>query len=562
MRNIIIVECASTGINYVQDIIDRNYNPIVLELKPLSDSEAAKNYIRIVEADYELIKADFEIIYEQDSYEKTLEMVKKYDPLIIVPGSEGGVILATKLANDLGLLCNPIENIDAMTLKNEMQNRLSENNIRHIKGKVISSLEEAIDFYDGENLKEVVIKPLYGAASVGVRICLNKEEMIQSVEEVLNLKGLYGNDFDEVLIQERINGIEYIVNTMSCNGIHRISTIWKYNKEKTQEGGFIYDYSRTVNNLEIGESELIEYAYNVIDAIGIKYGPVHGEYMIDDKGPVLIEVNCRPMGAHMEAEFLDIISGQHETDSSLDCYLNPDKFHEEFKKGYDLFASGAVKSIIVPKDIIAESSPIELISNKLKSFYKISMTTVDRPHPFMKTQDLETSGGTIYLAHEDPYQLQKDLDYLRNLEKKAFQLILSEGLNKDKPINHDEDLKSLLKKINIYGTILLVTDNKIDGLDTLQTYPDELDKINGQFDCVVVNIDESIIDKNDEYVAGLFLRIVNKIKVGGHAFILQNTYDIIPSGRKGTEALLRILDLKIEIPIHNLTGIVIASKGK
>ena len=32
MRNIIIVELTSTGINYVQDIIDRNHNPIALEL--------------------------------------------------------------------------------------------------------------------------------------------------------------------------------------------------------------------------------------------------------------------------------------------------------------------------------------------------------------------------------------------------------------------------------------------------------------------------------------------------------------------------------------------------
>ena len=63
---------------------------------------------------------NFELIYEQDTYEDTLEMVKQYDPLLIIPGTEEGVILATKLSNDLNLLCNPIENLDAMTLKNEM----------------------------------------------------------------------------------------------------------------------------------------------------------------------------------------------------------------------------------------------------------------------------------------------------------------------------------------------------------------------------------------------------------------------------------------------------------
>lgn len=122
MRNIIIVQCMSTGKNYVQDIIDRNYNPMVLEMKPFGDSEDAMAYQEEVKAEYELIDNDFDLIYEMDTYEETLEMVRGYDPLLIVPGTEDGVILATRLANDLGLLCNPIENIDALTLKDEMQN--------------------------------------------------------------------------------------------------------------------------------------------------------------------------------------------------------------------------------------------------------------------------------------------------------------------------------------------------------------------------------------------------------------------------------------------------------
>ena len=118
MRNIIIVQCMSTGKNYVQDIIDRNCNPIILEMKPFGDSEDAMIYQEEVKREYELIENDFDLIYEKDSYEETLEMVRELDPIVIVPGTEDGVILATKLANDLNLLCNPIENIDAITLKN------------------------------------------------------------------------------------------------------------------------------------------------------------------------------------------------------------------------------------------------------------------------------------------------------------------------------------------------------------------------------------------------------------------------------------------------------------
>lgn len=563
MRNIVVVECISTGTNYIQDIVARNYNPIVLEMAESGDNEEALLYKKIVHDSYERIKHDFDLIHEKDTYEETLAMVKELDPVLVVPGNEKGVILATKLANDLNLLCNPIENLDAFTLKNEMQNRLAENNLRSIRGRVVKSVEEAVDYYDSEGLKEVVVKPIYGAASVGVNICQNRQEMIDSISKVFNQKGYYGNESAELLIQERINGDEYVVNTVSCGGVHRVTLIWKYNKIKTSEGGHIYDSFESINELDLGEAKLVEYAYDVADALGIQYGPVHGEYMIDEKGPVLIEVNCRPCGANMDADFLDSFSGQHETDSSLDSYLNPKKFDYELKKGYKLFGHAALKLFIVPNDLIAESSPMNHISNKLKSHYKTALDPINETQPFLKTQDLETSCGTVFLSHSDGYQVKKDLDFLRSIEKYAFQLVLSEGLDKETEIDEDEafkDIHYLLENAPVYGTTLFVTDSIFDDVDLLQVTPDKLDAINGEFDCVVVNLNKSILDKKDDYIASLFLKIFNKVRLSGLVFIPKSTYGLLPNGRVGAEALVRVMDLKIELPLHNLPRMIIASK--
>ena len=563
MRNIIIVQCMSTGKNYVQDIIDRNYNPIILEMKAFGDSEEALAYHEEVKAEYDLIENEFDLIYEKDTYEETLEMVREYNPLLIVAGTEDGVILATRLANDLDLLCNPIENIDALTLKDEMQNKLAENGIRSIKGKVVRSVEEAIEYYDEEGFHGVVVKPVYSAASVGVRLCSNRQEMIEAVKEVFNLTGVYGNDLNELVIQERINGQEYVVNTVSCDGVHRVTMIWKYNKIKTAEGGNVYDYDETINELGIGEAELVEYAYDVADALGVKYGPVHGEYMIDEKGPVLIEVNCRPHGGNLDAKFLDRISGQHETDSALDSYLNPEKFNLERLKGYRLFAHGVVKTFIVPKNLIARSSPMNSIGVNLKSFFKTDLNSIQSPQTFSKTQDLETAGGTVYLAHEDPNQLQQDVDFLRDIEKRAFQLVLSEELHDDKVIDNDgifNGINSLINEIKPYGTSLLVTENVFDDLMVSQVSADEIDGIKGNFDCVVINLNESIACMKDEEIAKLFLAIFDKVKFGGLIFIPKTTYDFMPNARLGAEALLKVLDFKIELPIHKMNRMVIASK--
>jgi hypothetical protein len=564
MRNIIVVECISTGKNFIGDIINRGYNPIVLNLKD-SDTEDGKKFGQHVLEEYEKIPYEFDVIYEKDTYEKTLEEVRKYNPLLIVPGNERGVILATKLSNELGLLCNPIENLDAITLKNEMHNRLAERGLRSIKGKVVHNLDEALEFYDSENLKEVVIKPTYSAGSTSVRICLNRDEMINSINQLFDNVNYYGDEIEELLIQERINGTEYIVNTVSHKGIHRVTLIWKYNKVKTTEGAIVYDSCETINELSLGEAEMIEYAYKVADALEIQYGPVHGEYMIDEKGPVLIEVNCRPCGGDMPAKFLDRISGQHETDSILDSYLKPKTFYDKIHEKYRLYAHGTLKFFITPKNMIARSSPITNIEKKLKAFH--SSTLINTTYPdmyFKKTEDLNTAPGYVFLVNENKAKVDHDLNFLRDIERHAFSLILSED-NSDTKLKDDEtylnDIQPIIKESEKHGTGLLVTDQFSDNQDIFQISPKQIDDVHGNFDYIIINLNKSLVNKHEADMVKIILNAILKIKNGGYIFVPKNTYQLLPSGRKGIEALIKVLNYNIELPPYYIQDIVIASKG-
>ena len=563
MRNIIIVDAISTGMNFIHDIISRGYRPVVIQSKVYGDSPEIKEYIDYVERDLNSIEYDFEWIHEKDTYEETLEMIREYNPILVLPGNERGVILASKLSNDLGLLCNPIENLDAMTLKDEMQKRLAENNLRHIRGQTVTSIDEAIKFYDDENLKQVVIKPIYSAGSSSVRICADREEMIASLNELFEETNYYGEENSELLIQEFIDGDEYIVNTVSCQGDHRVTLVWKYHKVKSSEGAILYDTCRTVNELNLGEAEMIEYAYNVADALGIQYGPVHGEYMIDDDGPVLIEVNCRPCGGHMDSEFLDSISGQHETDSILDSYLKPEHFIEEKKKPYRLFAHGVIKFFIVPTDILAESSPMTNISLKLASHYKTSLpNSFETLHPFVKTIDLNSSCGFVYLVHENLFVLHHDLEFLRKVESKAFDLVLSEHNRDSIKIDEEKSINDSIKLLDdseIFGTTLFVTDQKIDRT-CVQVGLDEISDIRATYDSVIVNLNSSMLNKKEDEIAEIFLEIFSKVKVGGLIFVPETTYQCLISKRRGMEALLKTLNLRIELPPNGVEGVIIASK--
>ena len=564
MRNIVIVDCESTGINFIEDIVNMGYGPVVLESQ-VSDSEVGIQYRKDTQRGYKKIKHDFELIYEQDTYEETLELVSEYDPILVLPGTEKGVILATKLANDLNLLCNSLENLDAMTQKDEMQNRLAENGLRHIRGKIVETVDEALEFYESEGLDEVVLKPIHSAGSTNVRICMNRQEMVDAFNETIHESDYFGDHENRLLIQERISGDEYIVNTVSSGGIHRVTTIMKYNKVRTSDGAMIYESSQTVNELSLGEAEMVEYAYNVADAIGIEYGPVHGEYMLDEKGPVLIEVNCRPMGADMDAEFLDRISGQHETDSILKAYLKPDLFRQQLGRPYRLYAYGALKHFIIPNDMMVSSVPMNNIGVKLKSHYKSVLDEIgyDFKKQYFKTVDLHSSCGIIYLVHEDLSEVQNNLQFLRDIEKNAFSLVLDEG-SLDVGLKDDNvyvsDIRPLVENVEKYGIGLLVTDQFIDDVNFLQVSYEGVDDVIGDFDFLLINLNRSIINNRAEDVVKILLDSFSRVKKGGYIFIPKNTYELFSSGRGGMEALLIVLNLKIEVPPVFVHDMIVASK--
>ena len=562
MRNIIVVDCISSGTNYIEDIVNRGHKPVILELQ--SGEMNVDEYKQKMQSNYDRVGYDYDLVFEKDTYEGTVEMIRELDPLLIVAGSERGVILTSRLSNDLGLLGTPIENLDAMTLKDKMHERLAEEGLRHIRGKVVSSVDEAVEFYESESLNEVVIKPIYSFCSVGVRICLDKEEMIDSLKEIFNKNNAYGDANTELLVQERINGEEYIVNTTSCEGIPRLISMWKYEKIKTSEGAIVYDTIKSVKRLTLGEAEMVEYAYDVVQAIGIEHGPVHGEFRIDEKGPVLIEVNCRPAGLSMASEYLDMIFAQHDTDSILDSYLNPERFNEQRKQPYNPPGNGTVKLFIAPEDILAKSVPILNMTSNLNSYYDSTLHNINETELFVKTEDLNTTCGVVFLASNDPNAVNEDVEFLSSVEKNAFELILSDESVETDSINEEkivDELRKIIKSVEKYGHGLIMTDQEIDDVNVLQITLENVYRLHGHFDYIIVNLNKSLIDMDDEHAVKLIIDLFSYIKIGGVVFIPKSTYDYLPGGRKGVEAIIKNSDFNIEVPPFGFKNAVIASKN-
>jgi len=550
----------STGVNYIEDIIKRGFEPVILEGHHVGPEDGVALIRQERRQVREKLPKDIPIIDENPDYEAVLRQVKKFSPVHVVTGSEFGVPLTVRLAHDLGLPGNPLDRIDAMTQKDAMHEALRLAGIRYIRGHVVHSVEEAHRCYDEFGENGVVVKLTRGAGTQGLSMCDSREEMVEAVRKGLETTIQSVDEKSELLIQERIHGKEYIVNTVSCQGEHRMVSMWSYDKVRLPNGTNAYNYAENVIELGIGHSRLIRYAFDVLDAIGIQYGPVHGEYMIDEKGPVLIEVNCRPMGGGLPRQFLDLLWGQHETDSALDAYIAPERFRRQKHMPYRPLCKGAIKVFILPEDVTLDSAPVLQISRKLRSFYSGAFGRVGREYTLLEqTSNLETSGGYLYLLHKDEKVVQQDLKLLHLLEMQFSQMLFNESSKISAKPKGETDITDIMKKMRFMGSTLVFSDTLQEVEGAILVNRDTMRDSYDGFDQGILDLRDPASFADLESIVQQILLFFRKIRRGGQIVVPDATYCHLPYGMDGIEILMKVAGLVIESPEPSSACVVVAS---
>lgn len=413
---IVIIECISSSANYISDIRELGYEPVLMELWVPSWK---KQSLRKWHDEYYSLNEDPvpEIIQAPQDYAEILELVESLNPVLIIPGGDSAIDLAMRLSDDLGLTGNAPEIISPMQDKSVTQSALKNAGLRYIDTLLIHTIDDALQFFHKKGDSPVIIKRERGASSIGVILCRTEEEITKAIKgQCIFFED--GTFVDKVIIQEYINGTEYVVDTISCRGEHRTIFAMRYRKQLLNDSRKIYDVDEYIDSNAEEYRYLSDYMFKVLDAIGITYGPVHSEIMVDENGPVLIEVNCRPAGTSVKRSYQDRILGCHETKEALDAYLYPESFPEKIKKygryGH-LICPAMVKNMIMPYDVFVKRLKYEETAGKLESF--VYMLTNGENCVYEKTIDLGNQAGMIFLANEDKDQLEKDCEYLRYLEK-------------------------------------------------------------------------------------------------------------------------------------------------
>ena len=545
MEVILIVDAMSTGENFINDIIQRDFRPAVIwSWHSEQIFNALKDNRKGIEHAYEG-KADF---YTEDpDYAVTLRKVKEISPKFVLPGSDMGVELATRLADDLGLPGNPYERIDYYTNKDIMHRTLLEHGVRGVRGKVVHNWEETIGYYREEGFTGCVLKPYRGASSIDVRVCENEEQLKEAFDEVFSSGNYMGGREEGMLLEEQIVGTEYIVNTVSYAGKHKLSALWKHTKKPVKGGGMVYDFTESLNRLEAGCTSLVKYAFSVLDTLGVMYGCVHSEIMIDEKGPVLIEVNCRPMGSHMDANFLDRIWGHHETDLCLDAFLHPDAFLEHVCDPFRPLAKGLKKHLITPEEEDIVSASILSLYRRQKSLCRANLEKAISGH-LKRTVDLSSAAGVLYLVNEDESQLMRDLQFWERAETRYFNMLFSNrgpaGGQLPEGLMSVEDV---IDKIRPVGAVLLLSNEITHLTGSVTTDMASIHAVtqNFQYGILDLNYDET---EDYEMMADAFFALADRIRRDGYLYVPKRTYWHFPCGVESVEMLCEVAGLEIEAP--------------
>jgi biotin carboxylase len=364
------------------------------------------------------LETDFiETIEDDGNLDRTLAALSKYEVICLLPGWEAAVEVADLLSERLGLPSNGTELSAARRDKYKMTETIKKSGLRSVEHFQSDKLEKILEWVNIMGKYPVVVKPPKSAATDGVKICYAADEVAEAFKAIVGTTNLTGIENQEVLVQSYLQGTEFLIDSVSYAGEHRITEIWQ-SRKKYQSGAHIYDLEELLPYEGEKQSLLIDYICRVLDALGIKYGPAHSEVMLTADGPVLIEVGARLHGGIDPTPVAKSLGYNHVT-ATVDAYLDPQAFLRQSQLPYRR------KKYVFWVALISElSGTIQAIPGlkeiaKLPSFSSMSIN-VKPGDLIQKTADLFSSPGGIYLVHEDRNIIEKDYQQIRQLEREEF----------------------------------------------------------------------------------------------------------------------------------------------
>jgi biotin carboxylase len=417
---VVIIDPYSTGCCVAEEILKRGYSVLALWTKGFAPEMKLHVPLSVGKITYNAEVDEAENL--ADTVSAVYKAAGKLRVVACIAGGEAGVDLADALSERMKLRTNGtrIPNKRDKKLQAELVAKAGLRAARQACGAKFSDVEEFLK----TEAYPVVLKPVESAGSDGVKLCHNFEEAKEHFNVLMSSQMVNGGSCPAVLCQEFLRGKEYVVDHVSRDGKHKTVMIWLYDKRPANGSAFVYFGCVPIDSSSPEAKLLIPYVRRVLDALDIKNGPSHGEVMMTNDGPCLVEMNCRAHGGDGNWRPLcrALTGGYSQVESTVDSYLDsrqfmitPDKPPSPFK------ASGQEVILVSFSRGVVKSTPGFTEISKLESF--VYLETGVRPGSFVDyTVDLFTGIGSVILMHQDEKILERDMNRIRQMEKENLLL--------------------------------------------------------------------------------------------------------------------------------------------
>ncbi|MFD8739491.1 ATP-grasp domain-containing protein [Streptomyces sp. NPDC059618] len=352
-----------------------------------------------------------------------VERLRRLGPVCVVAGQEGAVPLADRLSEALGVPSNGTRLSAARRDKYEMIEALRRAGVRCADQFKSSDVRELTDWAEERGVYPVVVKPLSSAASDGVYICNNAEEVTAAATAGLASQDIFGTDNTEILVQSYLKGTEYIVDTVSSDGEHYTCGVWQYEKTLLPSGKNIYNRDILLAPDAGLVPALVAYVHQVLAALDVRWGPAHAEVIMTDEGPALVEIGTR-LNGNIHAGFHDVCLGHNQAHLTAQAYLRPRRFRQEYGgRVYTRRQPGVVYNTPTEQSGVVDTintravDEIRALDSVFLAGPKLAPGSRIRP-----TTDLLSSTMRVYLTTHDQRQLDADYDTVRSLKDSVYQL--------------------------------------------------------------------------------------------------------------------------------------------
>lgn len=357
-------------------------------------------------------------IFNGYNLEEIINNLKKLNTQYVMVGTESGVNLTDLLSEKLGLLTNGTRRSEARRDKFEMIEALKENNLRTVNHIKSNNIEEISNWANQLNSWPIVIKQLKSAGTEKVFFCHSSKDLIDSFNKILGTKDALGNLNKEVLAETYLDGTQYLVNMVSVKGYHILSDLWIMAKKVLPGASVVHDYLKLLPSSISLKRDLVDYTRSVLNALEVQYGSSHNEVFDTKNGLTLVETGIRIMGA-VNPSLIKQCIGRSQLELTLASYLQPERFTLDDMKDYELKQHLLVKMLISNQDGIVKKVRYLDEIKSLPSFVSMNLNT-DIGEPVVKTIDLFTTPGTVYLCNKNEESLHKDYEKIASLEQEMF----------------------------------------------------------------------------------------------------------------------------------------------